>query len=731
MVENTGCLILIKRAQWCIVLNMAVLDISVILTFHNEGVVAHKTFLALRRMLDRLDEEGISYEIIAHIDNGDLETKKYIRRARKKWELKVYENSFGEPSQSRNFAISKAGGKYVCLMDGDDLFSENWLLCAYRIQENSKDNVILHPECNMTFGLDEQPRLWRMTDSFDIETDTLILFGRNRWCSGTFLRRDLALRYPYKKSVGCYGFEDWHYNCETRANGVKHNIVPGSTLFYRVRKGSTYSKHVDGNTTIPYTDAFSLDRMRKIYKKEFDTDSMAVPDDNRALRVLRFGHRILRHVPILKLADKEITKRIESYRSERRMSELPRFLIKEWKEMNKIDSELYPDPEIVSRMLVYDSEVDYLGKIYCRLVHNLKKKPDYVFMPPIMDVGGTEKVLVNLLNAIYEIHPSWNIVIFGKLPKDHIYNIPKNVEFIDFDNITRDLSDWDRSFLITRFVVQMKVKRVHIIGNEFYFRWAVNNKKLIETNNIALNCSFFMHEFTSDENRILSFADSYLLDLEPYLNKIFTDNSVIADDLIHRTGIDPKKVSVHYQPIEFEMKGFIKPSKGGKHKILWASRVAPQKRPDILKRIAMKLPEGYEIDVYGRIQKPYFGNDYFKGAKNITYKGTFKQIDKIPVDDYDVYLYTAQTDGIPNILLEITALGLPIVATNEGGVSDFLEDGKNGRLIELNDIDGYVTALCGVIKSGDGGRYVKNAQKRLQLKHSWAQFIEIVKKDIR
>ena len=145
-------------------------DISIILTFHNEGMVIHKTFLALDRMTKQLDNNNVSYEIIAHIDNGDETTTNYIKSIEKSHKLRVFYNSFGEPAQSRNFSIEQANGKYVCLMDGDDLFSENWLIDAYRLQESYDEDVILHPEYNITFGLDEQPRFWRMKDSYDLET---------------------------------------------------------------------------------------------------------------------------------------------------------------------------------------------------------------------------------------------------------------------------------------------------------------------------------------------------------------------------------------------------------------------------------------------------------------------------------------------------------------------------------------------------------------------------------
>ena len=102
----------------------------------------------------------------------------------------------------------------------------------------------------------------------------------------------------------------------------------------------------------------------------------------------------------------------------------------------------------------------------------------------------------------------------------------------------------------------------------------------------------------------------------------------------------------------------------------------------------------------------------------------------MPIEEYDVYLYTAQTDGIPNILLEITALGLPIVATNEGGVSDLIENEKNGRLVNLNDIKGYVEALRDVVENKKNLEYVKKAQAKVKARHNWSKYKNIIKKDI-
>ena len=54
------------------------IDISLIITAHNEGLLAHKTMLSAFKAIEELEKEKISYEIIVHIDNGDEYTKEFL-----------------------------------------------------------------------------------------------------------------------------------------------------------------------------------------------------------------------------------------------------------------------------------------------------------------------------------------------------------------------------------------------------------------------------------------------------------------------------------------------------------------------------------------------------------------------------------------------------------------------------------------------------------------------------
>jgi glycosyltransferase involved in cell wall biosynthesis len=64
----------------------------------------------------------------------------------------------------------------------------------------------------------------------------------------------------------------------------------------------------------------------------------------------------------------------------------------------------------------------------------------------------------------------------------------------------------------------------------------------------------------------------------------------------------------------------------------------------------------------------------------------------------DLLLLTSRTEGMPNSVLEAMSAGLPVVATNVGGLPDLVEDGVTGYLRESGDGNGLAAACAGIIK---------------------------------
>jgi glycosyltransferase involved in cell wall biosynthesis len=61
--------------------------------------------------------------------------------------------------------------------------------------------------------------------------------------------------------------------------------------------------------------------------------------------------------------------------------------------------------------------------------------------------------------------------------------------------------------------------------------------------------------------------------------------------------------------------------------------------------------------------------------------------------DLDLFVLIAEPAGCPNASLEAMACGLPVIATNCGGMSEQVIDGVTGRLVGRDDIDGLAAAI--------------------------------------
>lgn len=77
---------------------------------------------------------------------------------------------------------------------------------------------------------------------------------------------------------------------------------------------------------------------------------------------------------------------------------------------------------------------------------------------------------------------------------------------------------------------------------------------------------------------------------------------------------------------------------------------------------------------------------HLAGKENITYtfKGAMENEDAlryISENEFDFLLNVSASEGIPVTMMECMSFGIPVVATDVGGVSELVEDGQNGYLL--------------------------------------------------
>ena len=92
----------------------------------------------------------------------------------------------------------------------------------------------------------------------------------------------------------------------------------------------------------------------------------------------------------------------------------------------------------------------------------------------------------------------------------------------------------------------------------------------------------------------------------------------------------------------------------------------------------------------------------------------------------DLFLLpTLRHEGLPITLLEAMASQLPIVATNVGGIAAAIDDGENGLLFPMGDVEALMGQVARVLEDADFGRKLAhNARAKAVAKYSVDQMVD-------
>lgn len=212
------------------------MDISAILTAHREGTMAGMT---LRSFLDAADwacREGLEVELLVMLDDPDITTKTVF--ADIDTQANVHHVAFGDQGLVRNHAVGLSRGEYIAFLDGDDLWSENWLVAAHETCIQEPGRIVAHPVVDWFF--DQNNNLFFHADQTDPEFSPAHLRIANFWDALCMAPRQAYLEHPFGVRAVTEGFayEDWHWNCETLVAGYVHQVAPDTIHFKRRRKES-------------------------------------------------------------------------------------------------------------------------------------------------------------------------------------------------------------------------------------------------------------------------------------------------------------------------------------------------------------------------------------------------------------------------------------------------------------------------------------------------------------
>jgi glycosyltransferase involved in cell wall biosynthesis len=112
---------------------------------------------------------------------------------------------------------------------------------------------------------------------------------------------------------------------------------------------------------------------------------------------------------------------------------------------------------------------------------------------------------------------------------------------------------------------------------------------------------------------------------------------------------------------------------------------------------------------------------------NVAVYPPFLAYDELPLAESDGFIYTSAWDGLPTILIELGALGVPIVASAVGGVPELIDEKTGWPVGEDASADDYVEAIRAMLANHSSRiRRAVALQKKVMQRHSPDGYIDNV-----
>lgn len=658
------------------------IDVSVILNLHREALYLRPTLYSLEACAREASKAGIKVELVAVFDRPDQDTLDVFNQT----QLHAFDRirsihvDVGSLGLARNAGIHEAEGEFIWTSDGDDLVSRNSIVELVKTARAfPRPKVAVFLDYLAAFG--EQYHVVRYVGS---EWLTAADFAyQHPYVSRIFVRRSTfeTLHYLDLKVTTGFAYEDWDFNSRLLAAGFEFTIAPNTILFYRQRNNSLLRKaNATSARIIPHSDLF---------KPEVYSDSMA----SARKKVIDW--------PAFISARQRFAER--NFAQELMTTEC---LTQYVAEASQLDPEVEPlRIETASSYCSVPWNPEHWGfqmeKLYKLMGGNQFTD---VLLLPWLKPGGAEKYILQILHELQQSGASSKLlVIAAQAASKHewITKLPKDTVFIDLFNAFPMLDDSARDAMLTRalLAVGSPSARLHIKTSPFSDRVMDLFGEVLSSQYKIVYYRFSDGAYTWRNTRLTGpWGISFLRRQLPNINVLISDcRSIVTGDSA-LLGTQSKKhhvIYAHCSTTNFQHARSV-PFK----RLLWASRVSAEKKPELVGTIATALRSEHPnivIEAYGHIEPCYKDRILFE-VPGVEYRGTFDGFDTLPIERFDALIYTSDFDGLPNIILEALAAGLPVVAPDVGGIGEAVIDGETGFLVpalvdESALIEEYLNAI--------------------------------------
>ena len=397
-----------------------------------------------------------------------------------------------------------------------------------------------------------------------------------------------------------------------------------------------------------------------------------------------------------------------------------------------IEPEIKPVEEGALSMITPWQDADY--NLYTTVSALIEGTYDNVVLMPFCKLGGADFVASVLASGLAELgktivlrtdqsdwaRPDW----FG--PEITSVDLSPALAYADPRLKQRILYETLRS---------LRPKNVFNVNSRLAFETFETYGARLQTIT-NLHAYYFCADRTPDGYEA-GYPVSFFANILPYLSSAMIDTEKLATTLAERyclTGEMRKKLTVMYTPAMLEesqdqLASHQVAGLGDRKKplLIWAGRFDRQKRFDLFVNIARSMPD-VSFECWGAAvldPMPSVNNM----PDNLVIHPPFKSYEELPLEDCDGLVYTSAWDGLPTILIEFGARGMPIVASAVGGVPELIDQSTGWPVSEDAELIDYISAIRNMLS--DPEERIKRAGalvERVQNSHSREVYIKELRK---
>jgi glycosyltransferase involved in cell wall biosynthesis len=363
------------------------------------------------------------------------------------------------------------------------------------------------------------------------------------------------------------------------------------------------------------------------------------------------------------------------------------------------------------------------------LIGSLPQLFPCVVMVPWLVRGGADLFAIQATRALAERHGA-DAILLVVTDSDELEAqswLPPGIAIRVLSSFGPNLDREERTHLVELLIRALRPQSVFQVNSRACWD-AIKRRGAALSKMTRLFAAGFCRDYT-DGGMPVGYADTHLRDCLPFLQRVYLDNATFAEELIARFGIPPSmrsKLQVVKQPVRTTAvptaRTTVKEPRS--FTVVWAGRFAKQKNVDLLMEIVSSSEFSFVVWGWGEEAEKERLESFASTTPNLIIRGSYSSYSSLPVQDYDALLYTSLWDGLPNVLIETAAAGVPIAASDVGGVKELVTP-ETGWLVEDHENPrAYLRALDEIRTiPAEASRRRDRMLQLVRREHSWSSYL--------